>query len=217
MQTLLGAAALGEMLLAHPDALPVGEGDEHRAHLVDAVAVGPGEAGYADAEVRVHELAHAAGELDGDLVAHGALFLYELRRDAEQTGLGLVRVDHDAAAQRGARAGDVGDRFRELAAGAALGRREGDAPLYEELRRELGEARRVHAVGEGAEHIAHALYDGGHHALGLVARGRARRDADEALGVLRVGGEGGVRERIHVIAQPVLHLALAYAEEVYRV
>ena len=158
---------------------------------MDAVAVGPGEAGYADAEVRVHELAHAAGELDGDLSWLTAPFSsMSSAGDAEQTGLGLVRVDHDAAAQRGARAGDVGDRFRELAAGAALGRREGDAPLYEELRRELGEARRVHAVGEGAEHIAHALYDGGHHALGLVARGRARRDADEALGVLRVGGRG---------------------------
>ena len=62
-----------------------------------------------------------------------------------------------------------------------------------------------------------ALYDRGHHPLCLLRVRRAGRDAHKALGVLRVGREGGVRERIHVVAELILHLALAYAEEVYRV
>lgn len=78
----------------------------------------------------------------------------------------------------------------------------------------LGDILAVHGVHEVAEHGLHALYDRGHHLLGLLRGPGLGRDAHEAFAALGVGREGGVRELLHIAAQAVLHLALAYAVEV---
>ncbi len=69
----------------------------------------------------------AFGHLADDRLADRAIVDERLVLHAEHRFLGAVRIAHDAVAEHGRAAGDVGDRLRDPAARTGLGRRDGFA------------------------------------------------------------------------------------------
>ncbi len=102
-----------------------GDGDPDRTHrLARRGAARPGDAGDGGGQPGRRAGDRALGHRRGDLAADRAVRGDQAGVDAEQLGLGRVRIGNEAALEPVARAGDRGAGGGEQAAGARLGGRE---------------------------------------------------------------------------------------------
>ena len=188
-------------------------GDVDRAHRVYAVPVRAGEPRHADADFRPREGTDPLGHGLRHGKADRSVCLDQLRLDAEELRLRLVRIG--AAHEDAARPRDLGDAPRNVPAGAALRRGETHPLLQQKRQHRLLHAFDVHPVDHVAQAFLHMRDHRGHHRLGLRLALRLGGDLQQTVALLCVGGHGRVRHTVHLIPEELIHRALPHAENTH--
>ena len=157
--------------------------------------------------------AHGLGHLGRD----GAVFIQQVLRDPQDTGLHPIGVADDAAVEHLGGTGQVGHELGDEAAGAGLGGAQGQALLPQEVKADLLGGVHIHAedvVPQNGLHLRlHGSNEGEGFLLGLGMGG----DPQFRAGGLGIGGQGGVGHGVHLLPKLGLHSGLADAEQLQRV
>jgi hypothetical protein len=134
------AAGVQQHRFGHAARARAGRDPDRSDRLGGRAAIGPGDAGDGNREVRRRARERALGHRPGDLRTDRPVRFDQRRRHAEQVALGGVRIRDDAALEPGARAGARGARGGDQAAGARFGSGDGCAPR-DERRSDAGDER----------------------------------------------------------------------------
>ena len=127
--------------------------------------------------------------------------------------LHLGGVAHHSPPEHGGHPGQIGHALGDEAAGAALGAAEGEVFLLQEPEHRRLDGGHVGAVDQGAEFGPQPRLHRVDEGVGGLFILRPGGDAQLALPLLGVGGQGGVGHGVHLVPQLGLHGGLPDAEE----
>ena len=205
------------MQLLHKGLIFGGQRHKNRPYLMHTVSVRSCKTGDADADVGSENLPDILRHLRSHLIADCPFGGNHVRVNAQHLCLCLIGVGHRAALEKRACPRDIGEAFRRLPAGAALGEGKGPGVLLQQRKNGLFQVFHINAVDKFSQPVTDVGNHGGAHGLRLCLAAGLGCHLEQAVRLLGIGCKAGVGHAVHFVGKNVVYTALPDAEDTHRV